>query len=198
MQSMVLNSFAGKLWISLSEELIIYSDTVVGQCFSMAIVDALANLQEFQIVINGLLVVFDVIIEDSDGIVCSAFVPHLPCAAAPKGKHLVVFKPTHHTHICGVVNLFIQSLCLLLCSAVEDGMILDDARGSIEEKRQLNPMRMRRSHLAMIAVFVETTDIVLFSKRPTYFEGLGDIALMAAVSPFGPALHNKNINRSAL
>ena len=46
MQLVVLDGLAGELRVSLPQKLVVYPNTVVGQCLAMTVVDALANLKE--------------------------------------------------------------------------------------------------------------------------------------------------------
>lgn len=66
MESVILDGLFGQLGVSLSQKLIIDSNTVVGKGLSMAIVDTFAHLQELEVVINGLPVLFDVVVKDTN------------------------------------------------------------------------------------------------------------------------------------
>ena len=65
----VLNCFFGVLTLSLSQQLIVHSDTVVSQGLSMCIVDAFTYLQKLQIKLDGLLVLLYVVIKDADRVI---------------------------------------------------------------------------------------------------------------------------------
>ena len=91
MKSVILNSFLCELGVSLSKKLIINSDTVVGKGLSMTVVDAFANIEKFEIIVNCFFVFFDVIVENSNGVVGSTLISDFSCSSAPKGKHFVVF-----------------------------------------------------------------------------------------------------------
>ena len=66
MQMVVLNGLLSVLALCFTYQLVVHSDTVVSQSLSMCVVDAFADLQKFQVVLNGLFVLFDVIIQDTD------------------------------------------------------------------------------------------------------------------------------------
>jgi hypothetical protein len=99
----------------------------------MTIVDTLADLQKFQIILDCLLVLFDVIIEYSYGIIGPPFVSDLSRTSTAKGKHLVVLKSPHDGDEGGVVDPLIEFLRFLLRSFVEEGVVLGDSGGRIEE-----------------------------------------------------------------
>ena len=65
-QSVVLYGFLGELGVSLAEQLIVDTDAVVGEGLSVAIVDAFADIQKFEVVVNYFLVSFDVVVKHSD------------------------------------------------------------------------------------------------------------------------------------
>ena len=62
MQGMIFNSFLGEFRISFTKKLIIDTNAVVGQSFTMAIIDAFADIQEFEVIVNCLLMFLDVIV----------------------------------------------------------------------------------------------------------------------------------------
>ncbi len=66
MKGMIFDGLTSILWISLSQELIVNSNTIIGECFSMTVIDTFADLQKFEIVLNGFLVLFDIIVQDPD------------------------------------------------------------------------------------------------------------------------------------
>ena len=66
MQSVVLNSLLGKFGVSLAEELIVNANAVIGEGLSMAIVDAFADIQKFEVVVDCFFMSFDVVVEHSD------------------------------------------------------------------------------------------------------------------------------------
>ena len=160
----------------------------------MAVIDALANLQELQVVLHSLLVLLDVVVEHSDRVVRPALVSYLPCPSAPKSQHLVILQSPHHSDVSTIIYLLLEFVGVLKSSLVEHGGLFGDPGGSIEEKRQLYSVRLRGRHRPVVALLVETPHVVLFGERPSDFEGLVDVALVAAVASFGPAVHNKNIN----
>jgi hypothetical protein len=100
----------------------------------MAVVNAFADLKKFEIIIDGLLVFLDVVVEDPDGVIGPPFVPYLPSPPAPEGQHLVVLKSPHYCNVGGVVDLLLELLRVLLGRFVEDGVFLEDSGGSVEEK----------------------------------------------------------------
>lgn len=99
----------------------------------MAVVNALADLKKLEIIFDCLFVLFDIIIQNANGIVRPAFVPHLPCPPTAKSKHFVIFQSPHNCDICGVVDLFFEFLRILVGSLVEEGMFLCNSGGSIEK-----------------------------------------------------------------
>ena len=48
--------------------------------------------------------------------------------------------------------------------AVEEGTLLYDSRGGIEEERQLYAVRLRRSHGSVVALFVELPYLIFLGK----------------------------------
>jgi hypothetical protein len=161
----------------------------------VAVVNAFADLEKLEIIVDCLLVFLDVIVEDADGVIGPPFVPHLSSPPAPEGQHLVVLKSAHDCNVGGVVDLLLELLRVLLGSFVEDGVFLGDSGGSIEEKGQLYSMRLRGGHGPIVALLVETAHLVLLGERPPDSEGFVGVALVAAVPTPGSAIHNKNINR---
>lgn len=99
MESVILYCFACVFRLSLSDELVIDSYAVVGQRFSMAVIDALADLQKPQVILHSFLVLFDVIIEHADGIIRPPLVSYFSCPPTSKRKHLVILEPPHDGHI---------------------------------------------------------------------------------------------------
>ena len=114
-ESVVLDRLPRVFRLSFSDELVVDSDAVVGQRFSVAVVDALADLQKLQVVLHSLLVLLDVVIEHSNRIIRPALVSYFPCPSAPKGQHLVILQPPHHSHIGGVINLLLELPDLVDC-----------------------------------------------------------------------------------
>ena len=65
-QSVVLYGFLGELGVSLAEQLIVDTDAVVGEGLSVAIVDAFADIQKFEVVVDCFFVSFDVVVKHTD------------------------------------------------------------------------------------------------------------------------------------
>ena len=65
-QSVVLYGFLGEFGVSLSEELIVDTDAVVGEGLSVAIVDAFADIQKFEVVVDCFFMSFDVVVKHPD------------------------------------------------------------------------------------------------------------------------------------
>ena len=61
MEGVVLNSFVNEARIPLAEQLVIDPDAIVSQGFPVAVSDALADLEELLIVLDGLLRSLDVV-----------------------------------------------------------------------------------------------------------------------------------------
>ena len=91
MESMVLNGLFGQFRIGLSQQLVIDSYAVVGQSFTVTVVDTFADLQKFKIVVNSLLVLLDVVVKNSDRVVRSSLVSYFAGSSAPESQHFVVF-----------------------------------------------------------------------------------------------------------
>ena len=47
MQLVVLYGLAGELRVSLPQKLVVDSNTIVGECLAVTVIDAFANLQKF-------------------------------------------------------------------------------------------------------------------------------------------------------
>ena len=119
MQLVVLNSLFSETWLCFSEELIVNSDAVVGKGLAMAVIDALADLQELEVVLYSLFVLLDVVVEHSDGVVGAAFIAYFARSPAPKGQHFIVFQPHHDSYISGVVDLLVEPGRLILSRLVQ-------------------------------------------------------------------------------
>jgi hypothetical protein len=91
MQLMVLNSLLSEARLSFSEQLVVNANAVVGKSLPMAIVDALTDLQEFEVVLYGFFVLFYVIVEHADGVVGTTFIAHFTRPSAAEGEHFVIF-----------------------------------------------------------------------------------------------------------
>lgn len=108
----------------------------------MAVIDALADLQKLQVILHSLLVLLNVVIEHSNGVVRPSLIPYLSGPPAPKGQHLIILQSPHHSYECRIIHLLLYLVGLLKGSLVEHGSFLGDPGGSIEEKRQLYSMRL--------------------------------------------------------
>lgn len=137
---MIFNGFASQFWISLPKQLIANSDAVVSQCLSVAVVNALADLQKFEVIIDCLAIFFNVVVKHADRVVGATLIPDFPSTPASEGQHFVVLQPPHGRDISTIVDLLIEFMSLLLGSFVENRVLFGDSSWSIEEKRQLNTM----------------------------------------------------------
>jgi hypothetical protein len=194
MKEVVLYRFFRVFGVCLTEQLIVDSDAIIGECFAVAIVDALADLQKLEVKLHCLLAFFDVVVKHADRVIGTSLVPDLPRTTAPKSQHLIVLQPPHNSDVCRIVGALVETGRLLLRGLVEQRVLLDGSGGRIEEKRQFYAMRLRRCHRTIVAWPVETANLVFLSKGATYSKGFIGVALMRTVSAFGPTLHNKNIN----
>lgn len=146
MESVVLNGLFGQLRIGLSQQLIIDSYAVVGQSFSVTVVDTFADLQKFKIVVNSLLVLLDVVVKNSDRVVRSSLVSYFAGPSAPESQHFVVLQSAHHRYVCPVVDFFLGLHVLFVMSAVQKRCLLYDSGWCVEEERKLDSVGLGGSH----------------------------------------------------
>lgn len=108
MQMMIFNGFLGQLALSLSQQLVIYTDTIVSQSLPMSVIDTFAHLQKFQIILDGFLVFLDIIIENSNRVVWPALISYFTGPSASKSQHFVIFQSSHGADVHCVIDFFIQ------------------------------------------------------------------------------------------
>lgn len=160
---MIINCLGDESWIFFPHQLIVNSNAVISQSFPVIITDTFAYLQKFVVILNRLFVFFDVVVEDADWVISSAFIPHLSCSPAAKSQHLVVLQPAHNCHVGAIVHfLLIQSLLILgfICLL----LLLHKSWGSIEEKGQLDSMRHWRGHWTITPTLVEVSHIIFLGQ----------------------------------
>ena len=66
MQSVVLYGLLGEFGVSLAKELIVNANAIVGKGLSMAVVDAFADIQKFEVVVDCFFMSFDVVVKHSN------------------------------------------------------------------------------------------------------------------------------------
>lgn len=66
---------------------------VVSECFTVNVTDGLANLKELLVLVNGLLVFAQVVVEHASRVVSSAFISGLAGTLAGERQDVVVLKP---------------------------------------------------------------------------------------------------------
>ena len=166
MQMMVLNGLLSVLALCFTYQLIVHSDTVVSQSLSMCVIDAFADLQKFQVVLNGLFVLFDVIIQDTDWVVRPALISDLSCSSAAKSKHFIIFKSPHGTDKNTVVNFIVGGHCgdMIALGFIKTGLLFEMAWRGIEEKWEFDAMRLRRSHGLVVSGPVKVFNFILFGQ----------------------------------
>jgi|Laugresu1bdmlbdd_1035124.scaffolds.fasta_scaffold12978_2 hypothetical protein len=72
------------LAISFAQFHVVYTDAIVGERFTMNITDGLADLKEFLVLLNGLLVFPKIVKENTRRIVCTALISRFSCTLASK------------------------------------------------------------------------------------------------------------------
>jgi hypothetical protein len=63
---MILDSFLGELTVLVSYHLVIHANAVIGQRLTMSVVYTLAYLQKFEIIFDSFLVLFDIVVKNSN------------------------------------------------------------------------------------------------------------------------------------
>ena len=159
---MELNGFLYMGRIFLAHQLIINPDTIVSQGLSMAIADALAHLQKLLIIIDGLFVFFDIVIEYSNWIVGSSLISDFSWPPAAKSQHFIVSKSPHRRYINSIVNLFLIEGAFIHCFIIVF-LFGQEPAWSVEEKWQLDPMWHWRSHRSVAPGFIEVPNFVFLS-----------------------------------
>lgn len=132
MECMVLDCFLDQRGVFLGHQLVIDSDAVVSQGLSMAVIDALAHLQELLVVLDCLLILLDIVIEHPDGVVSSALIPNLACPSASERQHLIILKPSLHGNE-GPIVYFLRVESLVVLRFVGALLLFDEAAGRVEE-----------------------------------------------------------------
>jgi hypothetical protein len=133
-QVVVFDGFFGEFRVGLTQQLVVNADAVIGEGLAVAVVDALADGQEFEVVFHCLLVFLDVVVEHPDGVVGSTFVSDLAGPSATKGQHLVVFESSSDGDVGGVVDLFTASAVFIDGGFVECRLFSKEAGGGVEEE----------------------------------------------------------------
>jgi hypothetical protein len=72
------------LAISFTQFHVVYTDAIVRECLTMNITDGLADLKEFLVLLDGLLVFSKIIKENTSRIVCTALISRLSSTLASK------------------------------------------------------------------------------------------------------------------
>ncbi len=132
----VLNCFLCVLTLSLAQQLIVHSDTVVSQGLSMCVVDAFTDLQKPQIKLDSLLVLLYVVIKDADRVVWSALISDFTSASATKCQHFVVLKSSHGAYVYAVLHLLVGRhwRYVVALSLVQARFLFDVAGGCVKEE----------------------------------------------------------------
>ena len=119
MQAVVLYRFFCELGVRLTQQLVVHSDAVIGQGFTVAVVDTLAHVQKLLIKLHGFPLLFDIIVEHANGVIGATLVSDLPGPPAPKGKHFVILEPAQNSYICCIIDFVVLPALLLICGAVD-------------------------------------------------------------------------------
>ena len=80
------------LAISFTQFHVVNTDAIVGERLTMNITDGLADLKEFLVLLNGLLVFPKIIKENTRRIVSTAFISRLSSTLASKSEDVIVFQ----------------------------------------------------------------------------------------------------------
>ena len=104
---MILYGFFNERRILISHELIVDTDAVVSQSLAMAIVDALTDLKKLLIIFYGLLIFLDIVIEDSNRIVCSSLISELASPPASESQHFIILEAAHGGYINPIIHFFL-------------------------------------------------------------------------------------------
>jgi hypothetical protein len=71
-------------------------------------------------------------------------------------------------------------------------VLFADAGGGVEEEGQLDAVRLGGGHRAVVALLVETFDLVFLGQRGTDAERPVQVCAVQGMGAFGSAFHNKN------
>lgn len=132
----------------------------------MAIVNAFANLQKLLVEFHCFLIFFNVVIQDSDGVIRSALIPNFASPPAPEGQHFIIFEPPLNSYEGSVVN-FVCIKSFIILGFINALWLLNEPAGCIEEEWQLNSVRHGRSHRFVIPRFIKIAYLVFLCERPT-------------------------------
>lgn len=105
----------------------------------MAIIDTFAYLEEFLVVLDCFLILLDIVIEDTDRIVSSTFIPNFPSSPTPKSQHLVIFKSSLHGDIGPIINFLGIESIIILC-LIDHFLLLHKSARGVEKEWQLDTM----------------------------------------------------------
>ena len=149
--------------IDLSQLHEIDSDTVVGQGLSVYITDGTADLEELLVRLDGVLVLSEVVIEDSRAVVGSSFVSGLTCSLASEGKDVVVLQAFLSGYsVVGVsvahgqTRVVVHDVLLQTLVLFDEALFADDVflpLWGIEVDRQLDALSLINSQ-RQIALFL--------------------------------------------
>lgn len=116
----------------------------------MHITNSLTHLEEFFVLFNGLLVLSEVVVEDSGRVVCTTFITGFAGSLACKSENIVILEPllSGDTIIrIGVghieTTVVLQNTCGQLLSLVSEALLRDDiflALRGIEIDGKLNAL----------------------------------------------------------
>lgn len=154
----------------------------------MTIINTFANIEKFEIIVNCFFVFFDVVIENTNGIIRSSLISHFSCSSTSESKHFIIFESSHHRYVCPIINFLLTLLVFFIGCSIKQRCLFDNSWRSIEEERKFNAMGLRRSHRAVIALPVELLDLILLSKWTSNSERTIEGWMITTVSFFS-ALH---------
>ncbi len=101
---MILDSFLGELTVLVSYHLVIHANAVIGQRLTMSVVYTLAYLQKFEIIFDSFLVLFDIVVKNSNWIIRSTLVSNFTGSSAPKSQHFIILKSSHSWYVNRIID----------------------------------------------------------------------------------------------
>jgi hypothetical protein len=132
MESMVFNSFRNMFWIFFAHKLIIYTNAVVRQGFSMAIADTFTHLQKFLVILHSFLILLNIIIEHPNRIIRSPLIPNFTSPSTAKSQHLIIFQSPLHSNKDSIINFIMVKNFIILCF-IGNIFIFNKSTGSVKK-----------------------------------------------------------------
>ena len=90
--SVIVDGIAVELRIGLTELHIVDTDAVVSEGLSVHVSDSLANLEELLIGVYRQSELSEIVVEDTSGVVGTAFISGLACTSTRESQNVIVFQ----------------------------------------------------------------------------------------------------------